>query len=1056
MSSGPLIASLSDADLRRFLSRVDREVFRLGTREHLISVRILDEAKAQGASLQAFGDSLVSALATDRDTWQALRRVFDAEFAPPTVPLPSRWPRALAFGLSLLVSLALAAFGLRGLLPSSSTDLGLPWPPDAGTQAGSVDLGGPDLPPTPPNLGDLGCYKEPLVEVDAGAPRTITEQVPVPVVTPPLSGLFGLALLTLLVCALGLILLRWRSYLRPRLADWLEKQQAEASVRKQREEAQRSECRAQLQQLLRDAIERGEPTRPHYHIDLQPPFADELVEDSATLLGRAFFAQPGHELDIDATLAKTIEHAGPPQPVFAPRREVRELLVCYDDTTTFPYLPGFLRLVLRWQRLGVRLRVYRFSRHPSTLMPVSLQPSGTNLAGRARAIELTELLRQHEGASLLLFANRLLLQTQQRELDWPERMRPAAVSVWLDPDPRLDAEREDDDRTDLDSLPRRLARFPFTADGLLAAARKIGSPAEVGSPPPWSPPLPLSDPYMARWVDLWLGLAALVPDAAVDQIEAVRQKLLSEPLPDPRSVGRLMQRLRELLGPTFNPGKRTIELSETLRTQFKQKLKEQAPELYLRGGELLEQTLAAEPKLAAGETPGYLHHITRFRRATYQAEQALMRGMPIDPYFDALRGTPMHEAAEKEKALLRALQEGPGNEEQRWETPDSPPLPPSPGQVWRMATPLIAQSVMVAICLSLLLPAFGRLSETWPQATVLVTTTMPSATPARPDERVICPHRPKLTPDPAPAPPPTPALKPKPATVAVKRPDTVPVPSLVRAAPDPRPVVATVPSDLGADAAPPDPASSANQGGVGLRPKMLPIRAGRFPMGSADSAYEDERPVREVVIQTAFEMSETEVTQAQYQAVMGRNPSYHSRDREAADYPVENVSWFDAVEYCNALSQREGRTACYQVQDHNVTWPKACNGYRLPTEAEWEYAARAGKPTEYAGANDVKEVAWIGRNSGGRPHRVGTRNANAWGLHDMSGNVWEWVWDWHADSYTGAATTDPRGPSDGAYRVLRGGAFLFGAVDARVAYRYRFGPTYRDGDAGFRLARSYP
>jgi sulfatase modifying factor 1 len=203
-------------------------------------------------------------------------------------------------------------------------------------------------------------------------------------------------------------------------------------------------------------------------------------------------------------------------------------------------------------------------------------------------------------------------------------------------------------------------------------------------------------------------------------------------------------------------------------------------------------------------------------------------------------------------------------------------------------------------------------------------------------------------------------------------------------------------------------------------------------------------------------MSETEVTQAQYQAVMGRNPSYHSRDREAADFPVENVSWFDAVEYCNALSQREGRTACYQVQDHNVTWPKACNGYRLPTEAEWEYAARAGKPTEYAGANDVKEVAWIGRNSGGRPHRVGTRNANAWGLHDMSGNVWEWVWDWHADSYTGAATTDPRGPSDGAYRVLRGGAFLFGAVDARVAYRYRFGPTYRDGDAGFRLARSYP
>ena len=1056
MSSGPLIASLSDADLRRFLSRVDREVFRLGTREHLISVRILDEAKAQGASLQAFGDSLVSALATDRDTWQALRRVFDAEFAPPTVPLPSRWPRTLAFGLIVLLSLALAAWGLRGLLPSSSSDLGLPWPPDAGTQAGSVDLGGPDLPPSPPNLGDLGCYKEPLVDVDAGAPRTITEQVPVPMVTPSLTGMFGLALLTLFVCGLGLILLRWRSYLRPRLADWLEKQQADARVRKQREEAQRSECRAQLQKLLRDALERGEPTRPHYHIDLQPPFADELVEDSATLLGRAFFAQPGHELDIDATLAATIEHAGPPQPVFAPRREVRELLVCYDDTTTFPYLPGFQRLVLRWQRLGVRLRVYRFSRHPSTLTPVSLHPTGSSLAGRARAIELTELLRQHEGASLLLFANRLLLQTQQRELDWPERMRPAAVSVWLDPDPRLDAEREDDDRTDLDSLPLRLARFPFTGEGLLAAARKIGSPAEVGSPPPWSPPPPLSDPYMARWVDLWVGLAALVPDAAVDQIEAVRQKLLSEPLPDPRSVGRLMQRLRELLGPTFNPGKRTIELSETLRTQFKQKLKEQAPELYLRGGELLEQTLAAEHKLPSGEAPGYLHHITRFRKATYQAEQALIRGLPIDPYFDALRGTPMHEAAEKEKALLRALQEGPGNEEQRWETPDSPPLPPSPGQVWRMATPLIVQSVLVAVCLSLLLPAASRLWKTWPRATVLVSTTVPYMTPTRPDERVICPHRPKLTPDPAPAP--APAPKPKPATVAVKLPATVPVPPPVRVAPDPRPVVATAP-DLRSDSAPPDLAASASPdlGGVALRPKMLRIRAGRFQMGSADSPYDDERPVREVIIQTAFEMSETEVTQAQYQAVMGTNPSLYSRDRDATN-PVENVTWLDAVEYCNSLSHREGLTPCYQVQGQSVTWSKqhGCRGYRLPTEAEWEYAARAGQSTEYAGADDVKAVAWIDSNSERSPHRVGTRKANAWGLYDMSGNVWEWVWDWYANSYKGAATTDPSGPSASDYRVLRGGSFYSVAVNARVAFRFRSGPTRRDFNVGFRLARSYP
>jgi formylglycine-generating enzyme required for sulfatase activity len=237
---------------------------------------------------------------------------------------------------------------------------------------------------------------------------------------------------------------------------------------------------------------------------------------------------------------------------------------------------------------------------------------------------------------------------------------------------------------------------------------------------------------------------------------------------------------------------------------------------------------------------------------------------------------------------------------------------------------------------------------------------------------------------------------------------------------------------------------------------MRRIEAGRFQMGSADSPYGREKPVREVIIQTAFEMSETEVTQAQYQAVMGRNPSVYSSDREAADFPVENVSWLDAVGYCNKLSQREGRTPCYQVQDHNVTWQKACNGYRLPTEAEWEYAARAGKSTEYAGSNDVKEVAWMSDNAEGRPHRVGSKKANAWGLRDMSGNVWEWVWDWYANSYEGAATTDPRGPSVGDDRVLRGGSFIGEAVFARVAYRAGIGPTFRGSIAGFRLARSSP
>jgi formylglycine-generating enzyme required for sulfatase activity len=241
---------------------------------------------------------------------------------------------------------------------------------------------------------------------------------------------------------------------------------------------------------------------------------------------------------------------------------------------------------------------------------------------------------------------------------------------------------------------------------------------------------------------------------------------------------------------------------------------------------------------------------------------------------------------------------------------------------------------------------------------------------------------------------------------------------------------------------------------------MLPIRAGWFQMGSTDKkpGIFKVHPVHDVLIQMAFEMSETEVTQAQYQAVMGRNPSYYSDERDASHLPVERVSWFDAVEYCNALSKREGLTPCYQLMGQTVMWPRApdCRGYRLPTEAEWEYAARTGGPIEYAGSNDAKEVAWIDSNSGNRPHRVGTKKANAWGLHDMSGNVREWVWDWYVEYSVHVPTADPSGPSAGDLRVLRGGSFFDGAVDARVASRSANAPTYRGNHVGFRLARSFP
>lgn len=240
-----------------------------------------------------------------------------------------------------------------------------------------------------------------------------------------------------------------------------------------------------------------------------------------------------------------------------------------------------------------------------------------------------------------------------------------------------------------------------------------------------------------------------------------------------------------------------------------------------------------------------------------------------------------------------------------------------------------------------------------------------------------------------------------------------------------------------------------------LRPKMLHLPTGAFVMGSEKVV--DEKPPHLVRISIPFALSETEVTQAQYQAVMGENPSHFKDKPDSAERPVEQVSWFDAVRYCNKLSEREGLSTCYQIQGDDVRWPDPrCPGYRLPTEAEWEYAARADQPFEYAGSNDLDAVAWHDGNSQGETHPVSQKKANGWFLRDLSGNVWEWVWDWYADSYAGAEKLDPTGPKQGVFRVIRGGSYVLGAVYARVVYRDGYPPSNRGQDIGFRLARSIP
>jgi formylglycine-generating enzyme required for sulfatase activity len=241
-----------------------------------------------------------------------------------------------------------------------------------------------------------------------------------------------------------------------------------------------------------------------------------------------------------------------------------------------------------------------------------------------------------------------------------------------------------------------------------------------------------------------------------------------------------------------------------------------------------------------------------------------------------------------------------------------------------------------------------------------------------------------------------------------------------------------------------------------VRPRLVNVPKGTFKMGSptGESGRGSNETEHQVTLTANFWMAESEVTQRQYRNLMGGNPSSFQGD----DLPVESVSWLEAVAYCNALSVKEQLPPCYQISGTTVGWADGvrCTGYRLPTEAEWEYAARSPAPTVYAGSDSVDGVAWYRTNSGSTTHAVRTKAANGRGLYDLSGNVWEWVWDWYQSNYEALPMTDPLGASTSAYRVICGGSWGVTASDARVARRSYYAPAYRAYDLGFRFVRSNP
>jgi formylglycine-generating enzyme required for sulfatase activity len=986
------------------LDRLVAEGARVTPRERLAVAEAVAALRPGDDELAAMVASLVAH--TDEDwRWvhgRALALLPTWGAAPAPAP-----PDRLGWGLGLGFGVYVALMGLGWAVNPEQTpevaEVGVTGGPE--TPAGEVSPGEADpieADPEEASPVDAALDEPPPPEVNPTPEAPAADTSPLTLVTPartspatlpaettrPPRALWAFVLSVALL-ALGLTLL---------IAPFTQVQRALERLRAARDKAD-------------DLYRQGAQGHVTLHIPKAECLGREAIFSAATSLGRQAVEHKSPHLDVPATVNHTAREAGRLIPHHLPALGGPPLLVWVDvERGDHPLLWAVERVLDRFLREGLPFVRLHYAYSPEQLTdPVT-----------RRASPLADVARRHAGAPLLVFSRLSSPHGFVGDARWTRQLGPWPRRALVHVDPLRPAP----------GWLRRagLVAFPFTDAGLTGAAALLAA-GERRGPRAASPKL---TSVSAKALDRWAVAAACVPNPTWPQLEALRLGIpsLRRDLPDPRLVLRLVEHLRAPDG-----GEPCSDGGESLvlrRDDMAKRLADQ------RGPDgrpsALEEAALRLLIEQLREAPADEENLAEWRRRVRVACYELTLGeRDVEQVLAEFADSPVRDELERRLAQEDRVrvEAGAGGGERLVEglSVEGPLSVREVVTVWAR----VSGGRRLVGAMALMVLAVGLWWLGAPGEVVSVTKRV-----ELPEEwEVVVTEEPIVSALPEPEPEPEPVVKPP----------KTPTPKPVVAAPTPEPT--------------PTPRGP-------LRPALVSIRGGTFSMGSPEEAltsegdrevYTNELPQRELTI-PAFQMCKTEVSQAHYEAVMGTNPS--DCDFGCADnLPVQNVSWFDAVAYLNTLTalESEARVAageaplstCYEGSGPDVRWVSGCTGYRLPTEAEWEYAARAGTTTSWSFGEDpavAGDYAWYSGNAAGKVHTVGTKKANPWGLYDLHGNVWEWVWDGYALYKSGKVVN-----SSGTPRALRGGAFYYSPWFLRSAVRLWLTPGDLSGYCGFRCAR---